>query len=82
MYAIRSYYGKSNLIEAIVTIFRDLDLNEKTTFDYELTYQVRGHYVEIKAIGDKREAWITDKGSDQPKKRALSFLASNARTYP
>lgn len=37
--------GKSNLIEAIVTIFRDLDLNEKTTFDYELTYQVRGQLV-------------------------------------
>jgi predicted ATPase len=30
--------GKSNMIEAIVTIFRDLDLNEQTTFDYELDY--------------------------------------------
>lgn len=26
--------GKSNMIEAIVTIFRDLDLNEPTAFDY------------------------------------------------
>ncbi|MDP0501412.1 MAG: AAA family ATPase [Verrucomicrobiota bacterium JB022] len=73
--------GKSNLIEAIVTIFRDLDLKEKTGFDYELTYRVRGHRVEIKATGDKREAWITDKDSDQCKKRALSFLSNNARTY-
>jgi predicted ATPase len=30
--------GKSNMIEAIVTIFRDLDLNEPTLFDYELDY--------------------------------------------
>ena len=30
--------GKSNMIEAIVTIFRDLDLNESTPFDYELDY--------------------------------------------
>lgn len=30
--------GKSNMIEAIVTIFRDLDLNEPTQFDYELDY--------------------------------------------
>lgn len=30
--------GKSNMIEAIVTIFRDLDLNERTLFDYELDY--------------------------------------------
>ncbi len=28
--------GKSNMIEAIVTIFRDLDLNQKTEFAYEL----------------------------------------------
>jgi predicted ATPase len=30
--------GKSNMIEALVTIFRDLDLNDSTLFDYELDY--------------------------------------------
>lgn len=30
--------GKSNMIEALVTIFRDLDLNDETLFDYELDY--------------------------------------------
>lgn len=30
--------GKSNMIEALVTIFRDLDLNHETDFDYELDY--------------------------------------------
>jgi len=72
--------GKSNLIEAIVTIFRDLDLKEKTDFEYELTYQVRGHSVEIKATGDKREAWITDKDSDQPKKKAGPLVSGQQCT--
>ena len=31
--------GKSNLIEAIVQIFRDLDLNQPTPFTYHLTYR-------------------------------------------
>ena len=34
--------GKSNLLEALVTIFRDLDLNEPASLDYELDYTVRG----------------------------------------
>jgi predicted ATPase len=32
--------GKSNMIEALVTIFRDLDLNYPTPFDYELDYEI------------------------------------------
>ncbi len=39
--------GKSNMIEAIVTIFRDLDLNQKTEFDYELDYWCRGHLIRV-----------------------------------
>jgi len=45
--------GKSNMIEAIVTIFRDLDLNQKTEFDYELDYWCRGHLVRIDSAGGK-----------------------------
>jgi len=41
--------GKSNLIEAIVTIFRDVDLNNEASFDYELDYRIRGHAVTLKA---------------------------------
>lgn len=41
--------GKSNLLEAIVTIFRDLDLNLIPAFDYELDYEVRGYRIAIKA---------------------------------
>ncbi|HQZ64821.1 MAG TPA: AAA family ATPase [Planctomycetaceae bacterium] len=60
--------GKSNMIEAIVTIFRDLDLNESTAFDYELDYEVRGFQIQIKSVagrvpevtidGEEVAAWI------------------------
>jgi predicted ATPase len=45
--------GKSNMIEAIVTIFRDLDLNHKTEFEYELDYSCRGHNIYIRSIEGK-----------------------------
>lgn len=41
--------GKSNLIEALITIFRDVDLNRGAAFDYTLEYQIRGHLVRIQA---------------------------------
>ena len=39
--------GKSNVIEAIVKIFRDLDLGDKTEFPYAIAYSCKGHRVEI-----------------------------------
>ncbi|WNM63550.1 AAA family ATPase [Candidatus Nitrospira neomarina] len=41
--------GKSNLIEALITIFRDIDLNRDAAFDYTLEYEIRGHTVRIQA---------------------------------
>lgn len=41
--------GKSNLIEALITIFRDVDLDRDATFDYTLEYEIRGHVVRIQA---------------------------------
>jgi predicted ATPase len=41
--------GKSNLIEALVVIFRDLDLAETPSFPYLLRYICRDHVVEIDA---------------------------------
>lgn len=39
--------GKSNVIEAIVEIFRDLDLGDKTDFAYAIAYNCHGHRIEI-----------------------------------
>lgn len=41
--------GKSNLIEALITIFRDVDLDRDAAFDYTLEYEIRGHKVRIEA---------------------------------
>lgn len=41
--------GKSNLIEVLITIFRDVDLDRDAAFDYTLEYEIRGHVVRIQA---------------------------------
>lgn len=41
--------GKSNLIEALITIFRDVDLDRDAAFDYTLEYEIRGQGVRIQA---------------------------------
>ena len=39
--------GKSNLLEALVIIFRDLDLEDETTFNYVLEYQCKGIFLKV-----------------------------------
>ncbi|UZW62998.1 AAA family ATPase [Lysobacter enzymogenes] len=53
--------GKSNLIEALITIFRDVDLDRDASLDYTLEYEIRGHTVRIQAdtIKQKRPfVWV------------------------
>ncbi|MFA6444196.1 MAG: AAA family ATPase [Sterolibacterium sp.] len=45
--------GKSNLIEALSLIFRNLDLDVGAPFSYHIKYQCRDHDVEIKAEADQ-----------------------------
>src|ERR1017187_7441316 len=40
--------GKSNLIEALTLIFRNLDLDTGAPFGYEMKYQCRRRYIRIK----------------------------------
>jgi predicted ATPase len=76
--------GKSNLIEAIIMIFRDLDLNREASLDYELDYHIRGHYIEIKAQQTKRPTVVVD-GQRTTSKRlsddARELLPSNVFVY-
>jgi predicted ATPase len=68
--------GKSNFIEAIVTIFRDLDLNQKTEFKYELDYSCRDHVIYISTLDvDKPTVSIVEKGEKKAKSYALSYLS-------
>ena len=60
----RNGAGKSNLLEAIVIIFRDLDLGVVTKdFSYEIIYKCSGYNVQIKndAKASKQEFFVNDK---------------------
>ncbi|MGY8705582.1 AAA family ATPase [Bradyrhizobium sp. 18BD] len=48
--------GKSNLIEAIVEIFRDLDFGEPSKFRYQLAYECNGIEVEVDCDPDRRSS--------------------------
>lgn len=51
--------GKSNLIEALITIFRDVDLDRDAAFDYTLEYEIRGHKVRIQAdLAKQRRPYV------------------------
>ncbi len=71
--------GKSNLIEALITIFRDLDLDRpQAPFDYELEYNIRGHNVHIVADSSRQKlpfVWVDGKPESQ------GFLVKHAREY-
>lgn len=45
--------GKSNLIEALSLIFRNLDLDIEAPFSYRIKYKCRDQYIEIKAESDR-----------------------------
>jgi predicted ATPase len=71
--------GKSNLIEALITIFRDVDLDREAAFDYELDYGIRGHAVRIKAelVQQKRPyVWVDAKAESQ------GYLLRNRELLP
>lgn len=71
--------GKSNLIEALLTIFRDVDLDREAAFDYTLEYSIRGHVVRIEAVTARQKrpfVWVDDKAESQ------GYLLSNRELLP
>jgi predicted ATPase len=66
--------GKSNLIEALVIIFRDLNLMEKAAFSYELNYLIRNEKVSVSA--KQGEFPIVTVGSEMKK-----ISRKNQNTY-
>lgn len=60
--------GKSNLIEALITIFRDVDLDRDAALDYTLEYEIRGHVVRLhaeSAIQKRPFVWVDGKPESQ-----------------
>ncbi|NEV62229.1 AAA family ATPase [Thiorhodococcus minor] len=77
--------GKSNLIEALITIFRNLDLDlpaethDKQPLDYTLEYEIRGRRVRIQADTAKQKrpfVWVDGKPESQ------GYLLKNRELLP
>ncbi len=71
--------GKSNLIEALITIFRDVDLDRDAAFDYELDYLISDRAVRIKAAPSVQKrpfVWVDGKAESQ------GFLLNNRELLP
>lgn len=76
--------GKSNLIEALVMIFRDLDLNSVSTLDYKLEYGIRGRNVVLVGTRGSRAAVWVDGEAISPTvftERAKELLPSHVFAY-
>lgn len=71
--------GKSNLIEALITIFRDVDLDREATFDYSLEYSIRGYSVRIEAdtVKQKRPFVCVDARAE-----SQGYLQKNRELLP
>src|SRR5438309_85644 len=62
----RNGTGKSNLLEALILIFRDLDLGDPpTTFKYRLSYLCRDHEVNIDADPERSKNQVLVKVDGQ-----------------
>lgn len=71
--------GKSNLMEAIITIFRDVDLDRDAAFNYVLEYSIRGYNVKIEADTEKQKrpyVWVDGKSESQ------GYLLRNTELLP
>jgi predicted ATPase len=71
--------GKSNLIEALITIFRDLDLDRDAAFDYTLEYEIREHVVRIQADTAKQKRPFVRVDS---KTESQGYLLKNRELLP
>jgi predicted ATPase len=76
--------GKSNLIEALSLIFRNLDLDQEAPFTYNLKYRCRDHDVEVRAQADQYPHFSAKRKSETeynelPRKR---FMAEDVDGRP
>lgn len=73
--------GKSNLLEALVAIFRHLDLNESQPFDYLLEYECRGYNIIVQSDTKKIRIDIKEPDVEQTKTLDLDTFSKQALEY-
>jgi predicted ATPase len=62
----RNGTGKSNLIEAIIEIFRELELGQPTSFAYELKYECWGRGIQVVCDPEKSSRRLAIEVDGQP----------------
>ena len=77
----RNATAKSNLLEALVIIFRDLDLGEQPSFEYILTYTCRGYEVQIDADPHRRRGGALKITVDGKSTSSAAFAAEARNRY-
>ena len=70
--------GKSNLLEAIVIIFRDLDLEEHTSFNYSIEYECKGNLLKVDGGPHVKGKFVFYKGEVKDNIILYSTLVSKA----
>src|ERR1039457_1882594 len=65
----RNGVGKSNLLEALTWIFRDLDLEEESAFAYEIEYLCNQHCIKIISFQTNAKECKTDSNVQKRFKR-------------
>lgn len=70
--------GKSNLLEAIVIIFRDLDLEEQTNFNYSIEYECKGNLLKVDGGPKVKSKFVFYKGEIKNNIISYSTLVSKA----
>lgn len=62
--------AKSNLLEALILIFRNLDLGEEAPFSYDLSYEIEGKKIRLASEVNKQpKAYLDDKPLTLPEVR-------------
>lgn len=75
----RNGVGKSNLLEAITCIFRDLDLEEPSEFAYEIEYVCNDHFVKVTSKQINETDYESDSTIKALFKRTYGILPKNTK---
>lgn len=79
--------GKSNFLEALVIIFRDLDLEQQTSFNYTIEYKCNGNLIKVNGGPDVQNKYglflgeKTDEGTDYSKVVSKVEVKRNKEKY-
>jgi hypothetical protein len=71
----RNGVGKSNLLEALTWIFRDLDLEEESQFGYQIEYQCNGYFVKIECVEVNSQESKSNRNTPRRFKRHYCIVA-------